>query len=136
MLKEAIKEATTLEEAKRAAAAELGLEEDQLQFEILQMPQKKTLGLFGGCPAKVRAYIEITPASTAAASSVWRGVARSIRSSLSSGCCSRRTSHRLRPIKPPAPVIMMRIGVRLPVRARRGPVRSSYQDRPRLSTCC
>ena len=41
MLKEAIKEATTLEEAKRAAAAELGLEEDQLQFEILQMPQKK-----------------------------------------------------------------------------------------------
>ena len=67
MLKEAIKEATTLEEAKRAAAAELGLEEDQLQFEILQMPQKKTLGLFGGCPAKVRAYIEITPASTAAA---------------------------------------------------------------------
>lgn len=50
MLKEAIKEATTLEEAKRAAAAELGLEEDQLQFEILQMPQKKTLGLFDGCP--------------------------------------------------------------------------------------
>lgn len=54
MLKEAIKEATTLEEAKRAAAAELGLEEDQLQFEILQMAAKKTLGLFGGCPAKVR----------------------------------------------------------------------------------
>ena len=67
MLKEAIKEATTLEEAKRAAAAELGYEEDKLQFEILQMPQKKTLGLFGGCPARVRGYIEITPASTAAA---------------------------------------------------------------------
>ena len=28
------------------------------EFEILEMPQKKTFGLFGGAPAKVRAYIE------------------------------------------------------------------------------
>ncbi len=67
MLKEAIKEATTLEEAKQAAAAELGMAVDDVQFEILQMPQKKTLGLFGGCPARVRGYVDISPAKIAAA---------------------------------------------------------------------
>lgn len=67
LLKEAVKEAATVEEAKRAVAAELGVAEEKLQFEVLQMPQKKTLGLFGGCPARVRGFIEITPAATAAA---------------------------------------------------------------------
>ena len=66
MLKEAIKEAATIEEAKAAAAQELGVPEEKAQFEILQAPQKKTLGLFGGCPARVRAYLEVTPASRAA----------------------------------------------------------------------
>lgn len=66
MLKEAIKEAATLEEAKELAAREIGVEVDAAQFDILQMPQKKTLGLFGGCPARVRAYVEVTPASRAA----------------------------------------------------------------------
>lgn len=66
MLKEAIKEAATIEEAKAAAARELGVPEEKAQFEILQAPQKKTLGLFGGCPARVRAYLEVTPASRAA----------------------------------------------------------------------
>lgn len=66
MLKEAIKEAATLEEAKELAAREIGVKVDAAQFEIIQMPQKKTLGLFGGCPARVRAYVEITPASKAA----------------------------------------------------------------------
>ena len=54
MLKEAIKEAATIEEAKAAAARELGVPEEKAQFEVLQAPQKKTLGLFGGCPARVR----------------------------------------------------------------------------------
>lgn len=66
MLKEAIKEAATLEEAKELAAREIGVGTEAAQFEILQMPQKKTFGLFGGCPARVRAYIEITPATKAA----------------------------------------------------------------------
>ncbi len=67
VLKEAIKEANTIEEAKQAAAAELGVAVDEMQFEVLQMPQKKTLGLFGGCPAKVRGFIETSPAKVAAA---------------------------------------------------------------------
>ena len=66
MLREVIREADTIEEAKEAAAAALGMPADQLQFEILQMPQKKTLGLFGGCPAQVRAFYEVTPARRAA----------------------------------------------------------------------
>lgn len=66
MRKEAIKEAATLEEAKEAAAKEIGLDVQTAQFEILQMPQKKTLGLFGGCPARVRAFFEVSPAEKAA----------------------------------------------------------------------
>ena len=65
MLKEAIKEAATIEEARQAAAAELGLTADEVQMEVLQAPQKKTLGLFGGCPARVRVFVEVTPASAA-----------------------------------------------------------------------
>ena len=66
MLKEAIKEAATLDEAKAAAVGELGRPVDEVQFEILQMPQKKTLGLFGGSPARVRAFVEILPSAVAA----------------------------------------------------------------------
>ena len=58
MIRECIKEASTIEEAKAAASAMLGVDEGSLQFEILQEPQKKTLGLFGGNPAKVRAFYE------------------------------------------------------------------------------
>ncbi|HPU58277.1 MAG TPA: RNA-binding cell elongation regulator Jag/EloR [Candidatus Avimonas sp.] len=66
MLREVIKEADTIEEAKRKAAQALEMPEEELQFEILQLPQKKTFGLFGGCPARIRAYYEITPARQAA----------------------------------------------------------------------
>lgn len=66
MLTEAIREGETIEEAKAAAAAALGISIDGVQFEILQMPQKKALGLFGGSPAKVRAFYEVTPALHAA----------------------------------------------------------------------
>ena len=66
MIKEAIGTADTLEEAKELACRELNADESSdIQFEVLQMPEKKKLGLFGGCPAKVRAYIEVTPISVA-----------------------------------------------------------------------
>ena len=66
MLREAIKEAATVEEARRAAAEELGVAEQDAQFEVLQEPQKKTLGLFGGCPARVRATVKVSPSGRAA----------------------------------------------------------------------
>ncbi len=59
MIKEAIATGENVEAAFANACRELGVETIDAECEILEMPQKKTLGLFGGRPAKVRAYIEI-----------------------------------------------------------------------------
>ena len=65
MIKEAIKEAETIEEAKALALAELGVNEDKAQFEVLVQPEKKKFGLFGGSLAKVRVFYEETPTDIA-----------------------------------------------------------------------
>ena len=57
-------QAETLEQARRDAALQLGVEEQEILFEILQMPQKKKLGLFGGSPAIVRATAQQAGART------------------------------------------------------------------------
>ena len=49
----------TIEEAISAAAAELGVEESELEVEVLEEPSKKFLGLFGGTPAKIRATVKV-----------------------------------------------------------------------------
>lgn len=67
MIKEAIKEAETIEEAKALALAELGVNEDKAQFEVLVQPEKKKFGLFGGSLAKVRVFYEQTPTDIAKA---------------------------------------------------------------------
>ncbi len=51
---ELIKEAASLEEARKAIASEMGVSEEAIEFEILQEPGKKLLGLFGGAPAIVK----------------------------------------------------------------------------------
>lgn len=58
MIREAIAKGETVEIAFTNACRELGVDTTEAEFEILEMPQKKTFGLFGGSPAKVRAYIE------------------------------------------------------------------------------
>lgn len=58
MIREAIAKGETLEIAFANACRELGVETTEVEFEILELPQKKTFGLFGGAPARVRAYIE------------------------------------------------------------------------------
>lgn len=65
-MKEAIGIGETVEIAKEKACEELGVESYEAQFEILELPTRKTLGLFGGNPAKVRVYIEDDPAQKAA----------------------------------------------------------------------
>lgn len=65
MIKEAIKEAETIEEAKAMALAELGVNEDKAQYEVLVQPEKKKFGLFGGSLAKVRVFYEETPTDVA-----------------------------------------------------------------------
>lgn len=63
MTKEVIKSASTIEEAKAAAMLELGLtEDDDFHYEVLKMPTKKILGLFGGSPAEVKVSIEVPDA--------------------------------------------------------------------------
>ena len=59
MIKEAIGTGATLDEAKEAALKALEAPEDaDIKYEVLERPQKKVLGLFGGSPAKVKACYE------------------------------------------------------------------------------
>ncbi len=66
MQKELLKEAETVEEAVRLAAEELGVPQEDLTVEVLQEPQKKTLGLFGGTPAQVKVTVKEKSPSAAA----------------------------------------------------------------------
>ena len=60
MIKEAIGFGLTIEEAKENAILNLNASEDaDIQFEVIAMPKKKTLGLFGGAKAEVKAFIEL-----------------------------------------------------------------------------
>ena len=57
MSKQVTIEAETVEAAREQAAQQLGVAEEALTFEVLQEPQKKKLGLFGGVPAIVKATL-------------------------------------------------------------------------------
>ncbi len=59
MIKEAIGFGNTVEEAKEDAIAKLGARIDEdIQIDIVSMPKKKVLGIFGGSMAEVRVYVE------------------------------------------------------------------------------
>ena len=73
MSKEIIKEAASIEEAKALIAAELGVTEDAIAFEIVQEPEKKVLGIFGGTPAIVKGSV-IGGTAAAAAEAYLRAV--------------------------------------------------------------
>ena len=59
MIKEAIGFGKTVDEAKEDAISRLGagIDED-IEFEIIEMPKKKFLGIFGKTQAQVRVYVE------------------------------------------------------------------------------
>lgn len=60
MIKEVIATAATLDEAIEKAKAQLNAPLDvDIKFDVVQQPQKKVLGLFGGKEAKVRVYYEL-----------------------------------------------------------------------------
>ncbi len=68
MQKELIKEAQTVEKAVELAAEELQVPVDRLHVEVLQEPQKKAFGLFGGTEAKVKVTVKgASPADAAVA---------------------------------------------------------------------
>ena len=59
MIHEATGTGATIEEAQENARKALNAPESaDVRTEILAMPTKKVLGLFGGSPAKARAYYE------------------------------------------------------------------------------
>ena len=59
MVKDAIATGATIEEAQQAAILALNAPEDaDVQFEVIQFPEKKKFGLFGGKDAEVRAFYE------------------------------------------------------------------------------
>ena len=66
MNKEIIKEAASIEEAKALIIEELGVAEDAVAFEIVQEPEKKVLGLFGGSAAIVKGTVISRTAAEAA----------------------------------------------------------------------
>lgn len=65
MVKEAIGIAETLILAQQKACEALGVAEQDVSFEVLQMPARKVLGFFGGKLAKVKAVFKISPAEAA-----------------------------------------------------------------------
>lgn len=66
MIKEVIGVGNTEMEALSDAKKQLGIADDEdVNFEVVQRPEKKKFGLFGGNPAKVKAWINISPAKTA-----------------------------------------------------------------------
>ena len=68
MIHEAIATGASVDEARANAIAQLNAPKDaDVHTEILAMPQKKIFGLFGGSPAKARAYYEAPDAPKAKA---------------------------------------------------------------------
>lgn len=68
MIKEAfgIGETVTLAQEEAVKNLPIVLKDDMdVNFEVVQIPVKKTFGLFGGKPAKVRAFVEVSPAELA-----------------------------------------------------------------------
>ncbi len=64
MVREAIVSAKTIEAAVEQGAQELGTDLTSVEFEVLEQPSKGFLGI-GASNAKVRVYIQVTPASKA-----------------------------------------------------------------------
>lgn len=66
MIKEAIGTGSSIDEALEDAKKQLGVDETvEIEYEVLQIPEKKKFGLFGGAPAKVKITLKESPADTA-----------------------------------------------------------------------
>jgi len=65
VVKEAFGTGDSINAALAAACEELGVDVSEVEYEVIQEPEKKKFGLFGGTPAKVRAYFNVSPAEIA-----------------------------------------------------------------------
>lgn len=64
-MKEVIVTGATIDEAVENGCAELEVEKESVEYEVLEQPQPKKFGIFGGAPAKVRVFVKATPTSVA-----------------------------------------------------------------------
>ncbi|MDD6396627.1 MAG: RNA-binding cell elongation regulator Jag/EloR [Acutalibacteraceae bacterium] len=64
-MKEIIVTGATIEEAVENGCAELEVDRDVVEYDVLEMPQAKKFGLFGGAPAKVRVFVKDSPTEVA-----------------------------------------------------------------------
>ena len=64
-MKEVIVTGATVEEAVDNGCSQLGVEQEAVDYEVIEQPQQKILGIFGGSPAKVRVFVKVTPSSVA-----------------------------------------------------------------------
>ncbi len=62
MARETVATGKTVEEALNAALLELDVTRDQVEYEVLEMPKEKFLGLLGGSDAKVKVTVTEEPA--------------------------------------------------------------------------
>ena len=58
MNRECIQEAPTVEEAVDAALEQLGVQQDAVEYEVLEEPGKKVFGVGSSRPAKVRVWVK------------------------------------------------------------------------------
>lgn len=74
--KEAVAQGATTDEAKVAAAAAMGVDvtDERVTFEVIKEAQKKTLGLFGGAPAEVKAILTVKESPAEAAATYLRDI--------------------------------------------------------------
>ena len=63
-MKEITVTGATVEEAVALGCQQLQVSAEKAQYEVLEQAQPKILGIFGGSDAKVRVYVEETPAVT------------------------------------------------------------------------
>ncbi len=94
MRKECVKEAASIDEAKALIAAELDAAVEAISFEIVQEPQKKTFGLFGGQNAVVKGILEIQQSASEIAKEYLETVLRTMGAEATvtvrdeeNGCC-------------------------------------------------
>lgn len=64
-MKEIIITGATIDEAVANGCAELEVDVEKAEYEVLEMPQPKKFGLFGGSPAKVRVFVKDSPTDVA-----------------------------------------------------------------------
>ncbi len=65
MISEVFVSAETVALAKEKACKMLGVTEDKVEFEIIQFPSKKVLGMFGGKSAQIKAVLKKSEAEKA-----------------------------------------------------------------------